>query len=216
MNEETLQAVWQSHVPSQPPLAPLQLLEETMNEHRSLRRSMIQRDVTEVASAIMVLVIFGGFAVLSSEWTLWLIAVGGLFVGGFMIADRWIQSRRRVAVQDNLQSCVQAAMVEIQHQIWLLENIFWWYLLPLIPGIAFFLGSLAWRTPLANVGEQLVIAAVGLICLLAFAYAYRINQRAIHQTLEPQRLKLAAMLSSLNPEQVDLHSTSKQVGETTE
>lgn len=174
-----------------------QVLMEVRRNHRALELSLYRRDVSEIVAAALVTCVFGGFAVQMRDWTLFLCSAGGLFVGLFFVVDRWIQYRRRPIFDDSLQSCIQASLVQVNHQIWLLRNILWWYLLPLVPGLVVFLGSLSWKMLAAGVIEQFVIAAVGLFCALVFWWVYRLNQQAVKNSFEPRREELEALLASL-------------------
>ncbi len=159
---------------------------------------MFYRDVVEVVAAVLVTGAFGYGAILLSEWSLYLCALGGLFVGIFFIVDRWIQHRRRPVSDYSLQSCIQASLVQVNHQIWLLRNIFWWYLLPLSIGIVVFLGSLGWKMRDGGLGVLLILAAVALGCSWAYWGVYRLNQQAVKKTFEPRREELESLLASLD------------------
>lgn len=198
MNFDDLQSKWQSHDHgTRLTIDADVLLKEVRRNHRALELSLYRRDVDEIVAAAMVSGAFGGLAVLLREWTLFLCSAGGLFVGIFFVVDRWIQYRRRPVADDSLQSCIQASLFQVHHQIWLLKNILWWYLLPLVPGMVAFLGSLSWKTHAAGLGERLVVAAVGLVCALGFWRAYRLNQQAVKDSFEPRRHELEALLASL-------------------
>ncbi len=76
------------------------------------------------------------------DWELLLMGACVTFVGVFMLVDRWRQRRRRPAHDGTLRACTEASLAEVEHQIWLLRNIFWWYLLPcLIGGLGLFCRS---------------------------------------------------------------------------
>jgi hypothetical protein len=132
------------------------------------------------------------------QWSLFLGAAGSLFVGIFLVFDRLKQRRQRSTVADSLTSAIDASLVQVQHQIWLLRNIHWWDLLPLVPRLVAFLVSTS-RESLGNgLADQLVIAFVGLICLLAFWGVYWINQLEITRNLEPRRMELEELRTSLS------------------
>jgi hypothetical protein len=56
------------------------------------------------------------------------------------------------------------------------------------------LATTSWQSLGNGLAEQLVIVFVGLICAMAFWYAYRMNQREITRTLEPRRIELEKLL----------------------
>jgi hypothetical protein len=87
----------------------------------------------------------------------------------------------------------------VEDQIWLLRNIFWWYLLP--PGIsllAFFvhvtwLLSKDWLDALGHAGPVVVVFAV-------YVFIYWLNQYTVRTQLEPRRQELSTLLASLRDE----------------
>ena len=199
MSFDELQARWQAHDhEGQLNIDPDALLEEVRRNQRDFENRMWRRDFGEVTAAVLVTFIFGTLAVSMDQWSLFLGAAGSLFVGIFMVFDRLKQRRQRTTVADSLPSAIDASLVQVQHQIWLLRNILWWYLLPLVPGPVAILVSTC-RESLGNgLAEQLVIAFVGLICLLAFWGVYWINQREITRNLEPRRIELEELRASLS------------------
>jgi hypothetical protein len=200
MSFDDLQSKWQSHnhgtslnVDSD------LLLKEVQRNHQTLESSLLRRDIVEVVAAAVVTGVFGFMAVRLNEWSLFLCSFGGLFVGTFFVVDRWIQSRKhpRPATDQSLQSCIQTSLVQVNHQIWLLKNIFWWYLLPLIPGMVAFLSAVGWKMHEVGPLALLLVAAVGLLCAFVFWGVYLLNQQAVKKTFEPRRDELEALLASL-------------------
>lgn len=56
-----------------------------------------------------------------------------------MGADRARQKKRRAGPGHSLVREVEGALADVEHQIWLLRNVFWWYQLPVVvPILAFF------------------------------------------------------------------------------
>jgi hypothetical protein len=203
MSFDDLQSKWQSHDHgTQLPVDTDQLLKEVQRKHRALQSSLLWRDIGEVFAAVIVTIVFGVMAVKLNEWTLWLCSFGGLFVGMYFVVDRWIQSRRhpRPTADDSLQTYIQALLVQVDHQIWLLKNIFWWYEFPIMAGLAAFLGSVGWRTRSGGPAGLILMASVGLVCVLAFWRVYVFNQQAIKKTLEPRRDELNMLLNNLKSE----------------
>lgn len=198
MNFDDLQSKWQSHnhvdsiqVDTE------QLLHDVRQKYVDMEKLLWQRDLAEIVAALMVTCFFGVLAIIMRDWSLVTCAAGGLIVGVFFVVDRMIQKRRRCVVENSLRSYIQASLDQVQHQIWLLRNILWWYLFPLIVGLSIFLGSLSWQSRNKGWAEQLVILVVGLICMFAFWQVYRINHREIAKSLEPRRSELESLLASI-------------------
>lgn len=204
MTFDDLQSKWQSHNHDVTLIVDTNdLMNEVRQKHRVFERQLLCRDLSEILAALLITFFFATIAVLTGQWTLLLCAAGSLFVGLFFITDRLKQRRRRSSFADSLPRSVDAAIEEVKHQIWLLRNIMWWYLLPLVPGIVLFLGSSSWQSRANGFAEQFVIAAVGVICAVAFWLVYKINHREIKKTLEPRRQELEALRSALTSSDTD-------------
>lgn len=200
MNFDDLQSKWQSHDHGmQINIDAKLLLNEVRRNHRAFELQLWWRDINEIMAAFLISCVFTTLAVLMGQWTLLLCAAGSLFVGLFFIFDRLKQRRQRSAAHDSLPSTIDESLKQIQHQIWLLRNILWWYLLPLVPGMVLFLISVSWESRGNGLAEQLVILGVAGICAFAFWIVHRINQREITRTLEPRRIELEELRDSLSP-----------------
>jgi hypothetical protein len=114
-----------------------------------------------------------------------------------MLADRLRHPRRSPDPGEPLVQCVESSLAQVDHQIWLLRNIGWWYLLPLaVPALAFVL-HVGWQTRKGGWGTALGTAMVGAVVGLTLAWAYRMNQVAVRDNLEPRRRELQALLEGL-------------------
>ena len=199
MNFDELQSKWQAHDHvKQVNIDSDQLLKDVVQNYRSLESQLWRRDVGEIATAALLTFVFATLAILMHEASLFLCAAGCLFVGLFLFWHRRKQQRSRSVVEDSLQSTIDASITQVQQQIWLLRNILWWYLLPLVPGIVLLLASASRQSIGNGIAEQAVIAAVGLICAAGFWHAYRINLREVKNTLEPRRKELEELRASLS------------------
>ena len=200
MSFDDLQSKWQSHDHGTRLTVDANLLlKELQRNHRTLTNSLFYRDLREVVAAVFVMFAFGVMAVRLNEWTLWLCSFGGTFVGAYFVVDRWNQSRRHPhpTTDATLQECIEASLVQVNHQIWLLKNIFWWYQLPLIPGMVAFLCAVAWKLRDTGPVGLLLVLLVGILCALVFWGVYLLNQRGVTKTFEPRRVELETLLASL-------------------
>lgn len=198
MSFDELQGEWQSHDHADGlQKDPNRLLDEVRRKYDALGASLFRRDLVEVIAACVVIAFFSYSGFVRNDWTLFLCASGGAFVGCFLIADRWNQRRHRATPESSLQTCLKADLAQVNHQIWLLKNIFWWYLLPPSIGVIAFLGSIAWKERHANMLRQSIVSVFVLVCGLAFWSVYMLNHRAVTKTFIPRRDELETLLRNL-------------------
>ena len=68
---------------------------------------------------------------LSLPWTWYLMVPALLWVAGYMLADRMRHKRQPPEPGEPLRQRVESSLAQVEHQIWLLRNVLWWYLLPM-------------------------------------------------------------------------------------
>jgi hypothetical protein len=139
----------------------------------------------------------------SQSWTWYLTVPALIWVAGFMLVYRLRHPQKPSGPHESLRKCVRNSLNQVDDQIWMLRNVFWWYILP--PGatlLVFFL-DVAWRGAvltndwLAGLGA----AAIFMAILLAVYYSvYYVNQYAVRTQLVPQRRELLALLAGLSNE----------------
>jgi hypothetical protein len=126
-----------------------------------------------------------------ADWTFLLIGLACLGVGIFILVDRLLQRRKQTTAKDPLKRCIEVSLMQINHQIWLDKNLFWWYVLPLAAGFTVVFGSWAWRT--RNPGHLTPLAGV----LLVFWTLCWLNRFTLRKSLEPRRRELETLLAGL-------------------
>ncbi len=128
----------------------------------------------------------------------WLLLAGTcVWVGGFILIDRLWRRGRAASFGDTLLGCVEASLDAVEHQIWLLKNVLWWYLMPLAIGMAVALISMSADVRDTHWFAWSVFFLVGLFCAAVFLWVYRINQAAVRKELEPRRQELLAVRESI-------------------
>ncbi len=199
MNADNLKQAWLA----QPSRARLTidadlLLNEVRQNQIALTAMIFWRDLREVGiSLVMVpVVLFLGIKC-SLPWTWYLVIPALLWIAAFMLVDRAVHKPKTSASAEPICQTAELALAQLEHQIWLLRNVFWWYILP--PGIAIlaFFAHVAW---LFRDGGWLIARVVGgitVVEVLFFAGVYWLNQRAVRAGLEPRRRELQALLASL-------------------
>ena len=177
------------------------LLKEVRRNQRQFTATIFWRDVREVGLALLMVPLwFYMGAKLSLPWAWYLTVPALVWIAGFMLADRMRHKRQPPASGEPLRQRVESSLAQMEHQIWLLRNVFWWYLLPPALSILAFFGQIAWETRAGGWLTALATAGLVSVVFIVFAGVYRLNQDAVRSELEPRRLELEALLASLNDE----------------
>jgi len=177
------------------------LVNEVRRNQRNFAATIFWRDVREVGTGlVMVPVWIYMGAKMALPWTWYLTVPVFLWIAGFMLVDRLRQKRRPVEPADTLRHHIEASLAEVDHQIRLLRNVFWWYLLP--PGLSIlaFFAQVTWQ--IRDGGWLTAVSAAGAILIagLVLGGIYWLNQFAVRTELTPRRDELAALLSDLHDE----------------
>jgi len=204
MNLDDAQGLWQSQDSrARITIDSELLLKEVRRNEQSFRASVFWRDVREIGVAVVMAVLFIYWGLKSDlwpwfvVWPLFVVALSMLWVAGFMLVDRIRHKRATAVFGESLAACTERSLAQVDHQIWLLENVFWWYLLPPGAAIELFFAWVAWQlrdlpwTVLATTLAEMAIA------LVLFYGVYRLNQYAVRTYLRPRQLELKALLASL-------------------
>ena len=178
------------------------LVREVRRNQQSFRATIFWRDVREVLAAVVVMAWVSldvAFRGIGRNWP-WLgLVAGAAFVAGYLLVDRWRRRREAPRVEGDLLSHIERSIKDVEHQIWLLRNVFWWYLLPLIvgtlvPNVYFLVADLATRKLRTFLGPFILSTCVfAAVCYAA----YFLNRHAVRRGLEPRRRELLAMRESL-------------------
>jgi len=198
MNFEDLQKAWQSHdTGAKVTINADVLLKEVRRNQQHFWLGIFWRDVREVGVAAFMTWLFLHWAVRDREWSMYLLSLACFGVGTFMLVDRWFQRRKRPVRSDSVRSCVEASLIEVNHQIWLLRNVFWWYLLPIQIGLGALICSVVWQARHARLTVIMGLMGYTLFCGLICWGIYKLNQFTVRKSLEPRRQQLEGLLTSL-------------------
>jgi len=200
MNPDPLQEAWQSQ--PLPAVDADQLVREFRRGQEQFAAMIFWRDAREVVVCLLLLPVWVGMGVgIGLPWTWYLVMAGIVWIAAFMAADRRQQRRRQALPGDPLVRAVESSLAEVEHQIWLLRNVHWWYLLPLnVPMLVFFTHTF-WQLSKGNVWEAAIATSLGAVIVGGVSsWTYWINQKAVRSTLEPRRQELASLLRSLSDE----------------
>jgi len=206
MTFDELQKTWQSQQSSlNLSIDPNLLLREVKRNKRYFESIIFWRDVREVGIAFPLAAFFLYIGLKTGAWPLALLGLLVVGVGAFMIVDRIIQKKKRVRLTEPLADCINCSLKQVVHQIWLLKNVLWWYLLPPSIGIGVFLvwtildvvGGAGSPTAKELASVLSFLFAYALCCFLLYWGIYYLNQRAVRKDLIPRKQELEQLLASL-------------------
>src|SRR4051794_37330845 len=81
---------------------------------------------------------------LSLSWAWYLGVPAFIWVAAYLVVDRIRHQQKPIEPGEPLVKSATESLRQVEHQIWLLRNVFWWYIPPfVIPELAFF-GDVAW------------------------------------------------------------------------
>ena len=199
MTFEELQKTWQQQpIPDTATIKEEMLLSVTRRNQQDFVAAVLRRDFREVAVCILLVAFFLQCYVNSKSMSMLIMTVGCIFVGSFFIVDRHIQKKRQPVYGDTLTCCLKQSLNQVNHQIWLLRNVLWWYLLPI--GIGMLVGPIL-ETGVAGLNRGYVIVAIFEVTV--FCGVYRINQHAVLYGLLPRRYEILTLLNQLDPDRHD-------------
>jgi hypothetical protein len=193
MNDNDIKKLWQQQSLRDPALSPAQVMSAMQNKTTQLRRTLLARDVRELAACVVVVVIFGIYFFINGAPIARLGAL--LTVGGAVfIAWRILHARRTTPAAKPDATVVEALRAElhsVRTQSRMLRSVAWWYLLPLTVGTLVFV----WGMPFDNLATYLLGNITFTLFSLALdVWIYRLNQRAVSDQLLPVERQLESLL----------------------
>lgn len=174
------------------------LFKEVRRNQHNFDNEILWRDITECAASLLgvcCLIAFGIWL----ETMFYVPAVGMLYLAIFFIVYRRFRPRKSPAGIASLRTCAEESLCEIERQIKLLKNVFWWYLLVPGIGIAF---------PFVKISYLLIhggFVVKGLLFLSGYIvgdvliswWVYWLNQNAVKKELLPRKQELEDLLRSM-------------------
>jgi hypothetical protein len=199
MDDELKQA-WQSQTsPQRLTLDAGLVLNEVRRNERQFAATIYSRDVREVGVALLMVPVWIYCGIrFSHHWSWYLVVPTLLWIAGFMIVDRVRQRRRQPGPEDTLRSSIERSLAQVEHQIWLLRNVLWWYLLPPFSAMMVWPAHRTWQTRDDGWQSLAEFAGIAFTFIFVFGFIYWLNQYAVRKQLEPRRQELQSLLRSLN------------------
>jgi hypothetical protein len=201
MNPEDYKQAWQSQSPGRLTINSELLQKEVRRNQRLFAAIIFWRDVREVGVAVLLVPVWLYMgAKLHLPWAWYLMVPALVWVAGFMVADRMRNKLHQPGPGEPLRQSVESSLAQVTHQIWLLRNVLWWYLLPFtVPALAFF-GQVAWLVRSGGWPAALIFAQAITVAVAILVAVYRLNQHAVRRELEPRRQELEVLLANLKEE----------------
>ena len=201
MDLDELQQVWKSQK-TRVLVETALVLESVRKKQRRHQISILLRDLREGWLTILAAAYFAVFVESDAEsWLLlwpFYLAMAILFgMGVFRVLDNRRQKRRTLHYRDSTLSFIECSLRDITHRIWLLENIFWWAILPLsVIGILIVVQIImlvGWQEPAVflRLGQ-----GVGIGCVI-LSVLYWGNLRTVRKYWGPRKDELLAISKSL-------------------
>lgn len=208
MGPDKYQQAWQAHSSQTRVTVDADLLlQEVQRNQRDFRALIVRRDVLEVGIALLLLPLWFYLGVrLSLPWSWYLTVPVLVWIAGFMLVYNMHHKQKPNQPDEPLLLCVERSLTEVEDQIWLLRNVFWWYLLPPSISILAFFAHITWLD--AKEWLDALSHVDAFVFVLALYYLiYCLNQRAVRVQLEPRRRELLELLTSLGDDTTEEHST---------
>ena len=193
MQPDEFQQAWQSDAAQDRVTIDADLLrKEVQRNQQDFRATIARRDYLEVGVALLLLPVWIYMGITNaSPWTWYLMIPALIWVAGYILMFRMRHKQDPGQPDDPLLTCVKRSLADVDDRIWLLRNVFWWYLLPLAIPLLAYTTHLAWLKSkdwlVALDGEQ----AFWIVFFPAiFCFLYYTIQRAVRVQLEPRRQEL--------------------------
>ena len=176
-----------------------QLSLEVQRSQDAFRSMIFYRDLREVLVALVMIPVWIALGVgTSSPWTWYLGIPAFLFIAGFLLVDRKLHPQRPCEPGEPLLFFAKESLAQVEHQIWLLRNVFWWYLFPCCLAFAAFFIQVGWQTTGSWWGGILLATIPGAIVYFIYRRVYLTNQRAVEKQLLPRQADLQKFIAALD------------------
>src|SRR6476620_2017080 len=181
MEPDSYQKAWQSQSSqARVTIAADLLLKEVQRSQRSFRATIFHRDFREVAIGLLMIPLWfflGYWLYLPWTWYLGVPAITWVIL--FILVDRIRHKQRPSEPGEPMLDCVGVSLTQVEHQIWLLRNVFWWYLLPCTIAILAFVSQHAWLNHFGFWPITIAFVPLVLFLFVVYGFVYLLNQRAV-------------------------------------
>ena len=200
MNFEDIQKNWQQQSERESIMINTAvLLKEVRRNKQSFDATIFWRDIREAGGSFLMMFVLIYLAIKDEYMLLLAPALACLFVAVFMVIDRTRLKKKHPYNKKNtsLAECVRISLIYVNHQIWLLKNVVWWYLLPFAIGVSIPFLEGAWHLRNSDTLMSFLIKTFGFLIVL-YVGIYYLNQFAVSKALKPRKDELEALLKSID------------------
>ena len=179
------------------------LLESMRKKQRRHNKYIWLRNIREGWLTILAAVYFTCFAESDVEsrlqlWPFYLAMVILFGIGVFRVLDNRRQKQRMLDYKNSTFAFIECSLLSINHRIWLLENMIWWGILPVIVGgiliIAQIIMVVGLQEPATLFWE--LGKGVGIACVI-LGVLYWGNLWTARKYWQPRKAELEAIADSL-------------------
>lgn len=210
MNFEDLQHQWkQEGADVRLPIRSDLLLREIRRNQAAFYKEILWRDFREFFTSFLCggLFVFFGYRL---DWSFFVSAAGMVYLAAFFVLYRRFCSVKAPVEHASLRDSVEDSLRELELQIGLSRNVFWWYLLWPSMGLVFPLLKLGFMQPTLSEVPPVVWMTLFLFILVS-AGVYWANRYQIRKVLLPRRQELGDWLENLGGPSPSIE-TGKQRG----
>ncbi|QEF99282.1 hypothetical protein Mal15_33440 [Stieleria maiorica] len=199
MAADKFQQAWKSEASQLKVTIDTDLLSKQVQQSHDRFRSLIfWRDVREVGVSLVMIPVWIAMGIgLSLPWTWWLTVPALIWVAGFMLVDRKLHPQTPSDPGEPLLFYAKESLAQVEHQMGLLRNVFWWYLFPFTISLSAFFLHIAWNTSGTWWGCLLFVTPFSLFLYFSYRWIYRLNQTAVREQLQPRRDHLQRIVANL-------------------
>lgn len=199
MTLDRFQKAWKAEAAQVKVTFDTELLAQKVKQSQATFRSIILlRDIREVGLALVMIPVWFAMGIaFALPWTWYLTVPVLLWSAGFMLVYRLLHPEARTDAGEALSHYVQESLDQIEHQIWLLSNVFWWSLLPFSVSLLAFFVQVGWDSVGNWWGAVITAAMGGTFVFYLYRWIYRLNQRVVREQLGPKRDKLRNLMSNI-------------------
>jgi hypothetical protein len=173
------------------------LLREVQRAEREFRATISMGDFGVIGIVLLLLPVWIYLGVkTASPWTWYLMVPAFAWIIAFILGGRARHKPRPAPPGQPLVRCVIESLALVEHQIWSLRNVLWWYLLPMAIPMLVFVAHISWLKARDWSDGFTAVSPLTLFAAISIFLDY-MNRRIIRTQHEPRRRELIALLASL-------------------